>query len=78
MREDNRLIPGQWNGFVDGCQASFEDVGKTHVVLVEEAKQCVVAGAFNLGQRGSTCQEITEQDRIELLKPVQCLRIDLF
>ena len=45
---------------------------------MKEGCQCVFTGALDLGQRRPTLDKITEQDRINLLKPVQCLRIILF
>ena len=78
MRADDPLIQGQRGCCLNRFDSIVKDMTESHTVLVEEGCQCCSTGPFDLVQGRPTGNEVTEQERIDSIKPFKGLGIVLF
>ena len=75
VKNDNGLICRQGRCCFYGVQSVCQNLGKTHVMLVKKGFQGVLPCTFDLDQRWPLPDKITKYRGVDMVKPVQDLRI---
>lgn len=70
MRGDHRRIVGQRRRRMDGSHTPGHDLGGSHVVRTEERFERGLTCPLRLLERGPAQHEVTEDNRVMLLKPI--------